>query len=149
MSTGGEVIVEVAPTENGTAFGGTLVASTSASLLAANAERERFTVSCDTADCFLWYGAGPAQLNKGIRVKSGGPPFMEESWKGAVQIISSGAATFYGTEQQVSVGDTTYQSELPTGASTYVPNGPSDSGNYHVTTTTGWGPGVKYPPGVT
>jgi len=144
-----EAIVEVAPTENGTSFGVTLVASTSTSLLAANAERERFSVACDTADCFLWYGAGPAQLSKGIRIKSGGPPYMEESWKGAVQIISTGAAAVYGVEQNLAVGDTSFQSELPTGASGFVASGPSDSGNYHVTATAGWGPGVKYPPGVT
>ena len=148
MSTGGEVIIEVAPTENGTAFGATLVASTSTSLLAANAERERFTVSCDTADMFLWYGAGPAQLSKGIRVKSGGPPYMEESWKGAVQVISTGAATVYGTEQNLAVGDTSFQSELPTGASAYVASGPSDtymSGVRATPTTAGYGPGVKWP----
>jgi len=144
MST--EAIVEVAPTENGTVFGVTLVASASTSLLAANAERERFEVSCDVADIFLFYGAGPAQLNKGIRVKSGGAPYMEESWKGAVYVISTGAATVYGTEQNLAVGDPAYQSELPTGASTFVPSGPSN--NYYQTAvvTTGWKTGIKWPP---
>jgi hypothetical protein len=146
MSTGAQVITEVAPTENGSAFGVTLVASTSTSLLAANAERERFTVTADVADIFLWYGAGPAQLSKGIRVKSGGAPYMEESWKGAVQVISTGAATVYGTEQNLAVGDPTFQSELPTGTSAYVPSGPSDGYGTRAVVTTGWKTGIKWPP---
>jgi hypothetical protein len=141
-----EAIVEVAPTEQGTAFGVTLVASTNTQLLAANVERERFSVSCDVADCFLWYGAGPAQLNKGVRIKSGGAPMIEESWKGAVQVISTGAATVYGEEQNLAVGDTAFQGEEPAGASTFVPSGPSDTSGVRVATVlAGWKPGVKYP----
>jgi len=141
-----EAIVEIAPTVNGTVFGVTLVASTSTQLLAANAERERFTVAADTADVFLSYGSSAAQLNKGIRIKAGLAPYMEESWKGAVQAISTGAAVVSGEEQNLAVGDTAYQSELPTGTSAFVPSGPSDTAGVRAgTVTTGWKPGVKYP----
>lgn len=120
-----QVFVEQAPTESGTVFGSVLVGNASASLLAANASRESFVVSADTADAFLSYGGAAALVGKGVRLKAGGPPFREESWKGAVQIISSGAAVISGVELDYSLGDD--QGQQVAGASTFTPSGPGDA----------------------
>ena len=119
-----EVIVEAAPVEAGAIFGVTLAANTDQQLLAPNASRESFIVSADVADAFLSYGATAAQVNKGVRLKAGGPPFVEHNWKGAVHVISTGAAVVSGYEEDLSVGDA--QGEQPAGAQTFTPSGPSD-----------------------
>lgn len=120
-----EVIVEAAPVEAGAIFGVTLAAATDQQLLAPNASRASFIVSADTADAFLSYGATAAQVNKGVRLKAGGPPFVESNWKGAVHVISAGAAVISGYEEDLSVGDA--QGEQPTGAQAFTPHGPSDT----------------------
>lgn len=120
-----EVIVEHASAAGGTHFGATLSANSSQQLLAENHSRESLVVSADTADAFLWYGAGPAQVGKGVRLKAGGAPYVDEAWKGAVQVISAGAAVISGLEQDYSLGDD--EGEQPTGAQTFTPHGPSDT----------------------
>jgi hypothetical protein len=142
-----QVIIEAAPVEAGSIFGEVLVANTDTLLLAANASREAFVVSADTADIFLSYGSSAAALNKGIRVKAGGSPFREENWKGEVHVISSGAANIYGFELDLSVGPD--QGEQPAGADTFVPSGPSDdysSQAIQSAENNPAGPGQAYPP---
>jgi hypothetical protein len=120
-----EVIVEHASAAGGTHFSATLQANQSQALLGENHSREALIVSADTADAFLWYGAGPAVVGKGIRLKAGAAPYVDESWKGAVQIISAGAAVIAGLELDYSLGDD--EGEEPTGAQTFTPSGPSDA----------------------
>lgn len=142
-----QVIVETIPTNAGSVAGEVLVADTSVTLLPHNDSRGAFVVSADTADVWLWYGAGPALVGKGVRVKAGGNPWREESWKGAVQAISHGAAVVGVTELDLNVGDV--EGEEPTGATSFIPEGPSD--NYSAEATQSAEddpapPGTSWPP---
>lgn len=120
-----QVIIEQAADGAATMGGRTLVAATDVKLADVNASRDRLIVSADTADAFLSYGAVAAIAAKGVRVKAGGAPWVEEHWKGEVHIISSGAAVICVTETSFQAGDD--QGERPTGADAFVPSGPGDA----------------------
>lgn len=120
-----QVIVEQAADKAAVMAGQTLVAATDVKLANPNASRDRLIVSADTADAFLSYGTAAAIANKGVRLKAGGAPWVEDRWRGEVHIISAGAAVICVTETSFSSGDD--QGEMPTGADTFTPSGPGDT----------------------
>jgi hypothetical protein len=118
-----QVITEEAASRAANVATVTLVASTSTALLAANASRECLIVSANVADVWLFYGAGPAVVGHGHCVRTGGAPWVDKTWKGAVFVISTGLAVVGSTECLLSVGED--QGEEPTGSGAFVPQAPA------------------------
>jgi|SRR5581483_10557355 len=137
-----QVLTEAASAGAATQGGAVLVADTDHTLAAENHERDKLTVSVETADAWLALGAGPAVVGQGVRVEADGPPYEITDWKGAVHIISHGAAVVGVEETSFAAGAD--EGEQPAGADTFVPSGPSDSFSQDATSqdTTG----ETYPP---
>lgn len=120
-----QVLTEQAAAIAANVGGTTLTVNTDDAAISANASRERLIISAGTADVWLGYGQA-AVVGKGHCVRQGGPPFEERAWKGAVHMISTGAAVVGWTETEYSVGDD--QGERPVGADTFEPVGPPGEG---------------------
>lgn len=139
-----EVIIEAASAGNATSGGAVLVANTDHTLAAENHSRDKLIVSVETADAWLSLGAAAAVVGQGVRVEADGPPYEITDWKGAVHIISVGAAVVGVEETSFAVGAD--EGEEPAGADTFVPSGPSDSFSSDAMQNTQDTTGHTYPP---
>jgi hypothetical protein len=112
-------------------------ANTSVLIAAANPLRNTLIVSPETADVWLFYGAGPAVVGVGVCVHATDDPWVESEWKGAVYAISAGSAVIGTVETEISI---TSLGGEDTG---YTPSGPSDT---PIPAPTLWPNATPFPP---
>jgi hypothetical protein len=122
----GQVITQAAAAVAAPQASVSLPEATSTLVLAANPERAEAIISVPAGDT-IFLGLGEdAVATTGIAVVGGGEPFRTTNWKGDINAISATAIDVAVTELVYNAGDPDSNNELDEGASTFVPEGPSD-----------------------